>query len=87
MLPKDFLRAFDGVVLTPELLYTGKPNASFVDSVHAGELDGMTFEGVVCKSQELRRNQQVVFKVKNDAWLQRRRDFTKGDGEMFKRLA
>lgn len=87
MLPKEFLRAFEGVVLTPELLYTGKPNSDFIESVHDGELDGMTFEGVVCKSQELRRNQQVVFKVKNDAWLQRLRDFTKGDGELFKRLA
>ena len=87
MLPKEFLKAFDEVVDTPGLLHYGKPNQEFIDSVHDGELEGMTFEGVVCKSQELHRGKQIVFKVKNDAWLQRLREFTKGDGELFKRLA
>lgn len=87
MMPKDFLKAFDEVVETPGLLHYGKATSDFVDSVHDGTLEGMTFEGVVCKSQELHRGKQVVFKVKNDAWLQRLRDFTKGDAELFKRLA
>ena len=87
MQPKEFLKTFDEVVETPGLLHYGKPNGDFLELVRSGELEGMTFEGVVCKSQELVRNQQVVFKVKNEAWLKRLREFTKGDAELFKKLA
>lgn len=87
MMPKEFLKAFDSVVETPDLLHYGKPTQDFQDSVHGGELEGMTFEGVICKSQELHRGRQVVFKVKNDAWLERLRAFTKNDAELFKKLA
>lgn len=69
MLPKEFLDAFEGVVPTPELLYTGNPNSDFINDVKTGNLKNMTFEGVVCKSQKLTRNKQVKFKVKNQEWL------------------
>ena len=87
MLPKEFLRAFEGAVATPELLYTGKPNSLFVEEVKSGQLEGMTFEGVVCKSQELRKNRQVSFKVKNQAWLDRLKRRCGEDEAMFQRLA
>lgn len=87
MLPREFRSTFGDLVDTPNLLYLGKPNGHFLESVRSGELDGMTFEGVVCKSQELVRNRQVVFKVKNRAWLERLRDRCGGDEGLFNRLA
>ena len=69
MLPKQFMSTFVDVVPTAPLLYHGNANAEFVEDVKSGTLDGMTFEGIVCKSQELVRNKQVKFKVKNQAWL------------------
>lgn len=87
MLPKEFLKTFDGVVLTPEMLYHGKANSEFVSSVNDGSLDGMTFEGVVCKSQELVRNRQVVFKVKNRAWLDKLKTKCGDDERLFQMLA
>lgn len=87
MLPKEFLKTFEGVVPTPELLYHGNPNADFIEEVKTGVLEGMTFEGVVCKAQELRKGRPVTFKVKNQAWLQALKDRCAGDEALFERLA
>lgn len=41
----------------------------FDNSVKQSTLDGMTFEGVVCKSGLNNRKQPMNFKVKSDAWI------------------
>jgi len=87
MLPKEFMKIFDDVVPTAELLYYGKANSDFVKSVNEGVLEDMTFEGVVCKSQELVRNQQVRFKVKNQAWLDKLKHKCGDDEKMFNNLS
>lgn len=87
MLPKEFMKSFEDVVPTPELLYYGKPNNNFLSEVRDGSLEGMTFEGVVCKSQELIRNQQVRFKVKNRAWLNKLKEKCAGDEQLFNKLS
>lgn len=87
MLPKEFMKTFGDVVPTADLLYYGKPNSDFIEEVHNGSLDGMTFEGVVCKSQELVRNKQIRFKVKNDAWLNKLKNKCDGDEKMFEQLS
>jgi len=66
--PRDFLKIF-GDLHTPPLLYHGNPNVPFLDSVRAGELDGMTFEGVVCKGKSVSPGRPLMFKVKNRAWV------------------
>ena len=87
MLPKEFMREFEDVVLTPEMLYYGKMNSDIAAEVHNGTLDGMTFEGVVCKSQELIRSQQVSFKVKNRAWLEKLKAKCGENTKLFEQLA
>lgn len=87
MLPKEFMKTFENVVPTAELLYRGNPNSDFINSVHEGTLEDMTFEGVVCKSQELIRNKQVKFKVKNSAWLEKLKAKCGDDEKMFERLS
>lgn len=87
MLPKEFMKSFDNAVPTTELLYYGKANSNFVNEVRNGSLDGMTFEGVVCKSQELVRNKQVRFKIKNQAWLDKLKHKCGNDELMFEQLS
>lgn len=87
MLPKEFMKTFGDVVPTAELLYYGKANSDFVKRVNEGVLEGMTFEGVVCKSQELIRNKQIRFKVKNEAWLNKLKNKCGNDEKMFEQLS
>lgn len=68
--PADFLKLF-GKVETPALLHQGKATHPFLEEVRAGTLEGMTFEGVVCKGPLDSRRRPVAFKVKNRAWVER----------------
>ena len=82
--PKDFynlFRCFD----VAELLYHGVINQSFIDVVENGELEGMTFEGVVCKYNQ--KKVHKMFKLKNRAWLEKLREFCGDDENMFIRLS
>ena len=51
-------------------------------------MEGMTFEGVVCKGVETRAGRQrwVVFKVKKESWIARLRDLCQGDEARFQQL-
>lgn len=46
-----------------------------------GSLEGMTFEGVVCKGNNPKRPKHVIsFKIKNQAWIDKLKS-TYGDDE------
>lgn len=69
--PNEFLKLFKNLHL-PNVLYHGKANATFEDSVRSGKLEGMSFEGVVCKAANPNRkitSQPIMFKIKNQAWI------------------
>lgn len=84
--PTEFLRLF-GELDVPPVLYRGFIDDDFIESVRAKTLPGITFEGVVCKGK-LDRNTDVpaMFKVKTRAWLEKLREFCKGDEALFERL-
>lgn len=84
--PKDFLKHFEGVLPTPEVLYTGKPNQDFIRSVRESTLEGMTFEGVVCKGGLNKYRQPTAFKIKSQAWLDRLKTKCGDDEALFERL-
>jgi hypothetical protein len=65
--PRDFVDIF-GALPIPQVLYRGKCNSSFIESVRASKLEGMPFEGVVCKAHHPKRG-NIMFKVKSQAWL------------------
>ncbi len=65
--PREFLKLF-AEVDTAELLYRGTVNEEFIQSVRTSELEGMSFEGVIC------RGTSFPFKIKSQAWLDRLRD-------------
>lgn len=80
MMPHDFIRTFSWVH-TPKLLYYGKANRDFESTVRQGLLQGMTFEGVVCKGPLDKKKKMVtMFKIKSRAWLDKLRDYC-GDNE------
>lgn len=84
--PKEFNKVFSTVETAP-ILYEGKANSNFVDSVKNGTLEGMTFEGVVCKAGRDNRNRITNFKIKNQAWLDKLKTKCGSDEKMFNQLA
>lgn len=87
MSPQDFLKNFENVVPTPALLYYGQMTHEIVGKIRDGSFQGMTFEGVVCKTYDSRKKNLKMFKVKNDAWLEKLKIKCAGDEKMFEKLA
>jgi hypothetical protein len=83
--PKEFVRWFSEVDIPP-VLHHGKPNADFVESVRKGTLEGMTFEGVVCKAQHKIGRPFTMFKIKSEAWLTKLREYCGNNDKMFEML-
>lgn len=68
MNPNDFNNSFD--IPKANLLYVGNCNSTFIESVKDGTLEGMSFEGVVCKGVRAKSSHPpIMFKVKNRAWI------------------
>jgi hypothetical protein len=65
---KEFLKWFSRLDI-PRVLHEGPVNEQFVKKVRESTLDGMTFEGVVCKGGYDNRHRPIMFKVKSYAWL------------------
>ena len=86
ILPKDFIKMFADIDTAP-LLYRGKANSDFVESVKNRTLEGMTYEGVVCKGGYDKKNRLLSFKLKSDAWLQELREDCGDDDVLFEKLA
>jgi hypothetical protein len=65
MLPKDYLKAFEGV---PQARYLGRHRwtRGFSQRVLLGEVEGITFEGVVGKAGQ--GSDRIMSKAKTQAW-------------------
>lgn len=69
--PKEFLKTFEGRVPTAPCLYRGNPTEEFLESVRSRTLEGMTYEGVVCKGAPLKKGfPPMMFKVKSREWIE-----------------
>lgn len=68
-----------------KLLYVGKINNEVIEQVKQSELEGMTFEGVVCKTYVKKR--MLMFKIKSLAWLQKLKKKCAGNEKLFNELA
>ena len=84
--PKKFVRMF-GHLDVPKVLYQGKVNQSFIDSVNAGTLDGMTYEGVICKGTDVTPGCPLMFKIKSNAWYNKLKQKCQDNQELYKELA
>jgi len=85
--PKDFLKLYGDLDIA-ELLYIGNSNQEFYKLVKGSELDGMSFEGVVCKGAERKKqfSKPVNFKIKSVAWINKLKNFCKQDEKLFENL-
>lgn len=82
--PAEFLNIFGSLprgISTAQMLYHGPCDAEFVESVVEGTLQGMSGEGVVCKSKGRRKSPPHMFKIKSQQWLDRLRDSCDSDSE------
>ncbi|MHA2067983.1 MAG: hypothetical protein ACXABY_26780, partial [Candidatus Thorarchaeota archaeon] len=79
--PREFLKLF-GHLDVPELLYSGRVGPEFVEKVNGGSLEGMTFEGVVCKGKNVSPGLPLMFKIKNHSWYAKLRA-SKGDPNVY----
>ena len=85
--PREFIKLF-GHLDIPRIVHKGRADGDFVDSVKSGKVEGMSFEGVVCKSNTLdKRKMPIMFKIKTDAWMEKLRKHCNGDDKMFEALA
>ena len=83
--PKEFVKWFSHLDV-PELLYRGKANEEFIRSVRRRELEGMTYEGVVCKTQHKIGRPHKMFKIKSAAWLLELKDYCDGNEHLYNML-
>ena len=73
--PELFLKLF-GHLDVAKVLYRGEVTPEFIESVRAGTLPGMTFEGVVCKgANDKKTKQPIMFKQKSRAWLDKLHEY------------
>jgi hypothetical protein len=75
--PRDVEKKFRGKVPMPTLLLRGNFNKEVEAAVNDGTLEGMTFEGVVCKAPPASKGAgsvNVMFKCKNRAWVDKVKD-------------
>lgn len=87
--PREFLKTFEGKIEIPKVLHVGKVGPEFVRKVRESELEGITFEGVVCKAPNPRgkkTGKRVCFKIKTQAWLDKLKDSCGNDLSKFERL-
>lgn len=81
--PKELfalLEQDDQIEFAP-LLFKGHITPPIESMIRESKLPGMTFEGVVCKSDH------QMFKIKSHAWLQKLKDKCGPDEALFRKLA
>ncbi len=81
--PERFLTEF-GHLNTPTFFGVRKLDREFVGDVKSGELDGMTFEGVIGKRYS--KNKVWMVKIKNRKWIEKLRLECTNEEEFKRRL-
>jgi hypothetical protein len=85
--PTEFIKYF-GHLDTAKVLYEGHVTEDLFDKVKQSTLKGMTHEGVVCKgANDKKTKMPIMFKIKSRAWLDKLKDYCKGDESLFNKLA
>lgn len=87
LVPTEFIKLF-GHLDIPKVCYEGHVTTELFDKVKQSTLKGMTFEGVVCKgANDKLTKAPIMFKIKSKAWLEKLREYCKGDEKLFERLS
>lgn len=85
--PESFIQLF-GHLDIAKVCYQGYVSVELFDQVKQSTLPGMTFEGVVCKAaSDTNAKMPVMFKIKSRAWLDKLKEYCKGDERLFEKLS
>jgi hypothetical protein len=82
--PEQFIDVF-GDLEIPNVLHKGLLTEELVTRAKHGTLDGMSFEGIVCKYTN-KHKQVGMFKVKNRAWLDRLKERCGTNEALYRKL-
>lgn len=83
LFPADFIKIF-GHLDIPRVCFEGQVTTELFDKVKNSALNGMTFEGCVCKGND--DGKLIMFKIKSNAWLNKLKIYCKDDISLFKKL-
>lgn len=84
--PRDFIDCFEHLQI-PRVLHHGRVGEEVISLVHHSKLEGMTFEGVVCKGPwDKKHNMPYMFKIKSHAWIEKLKGFCNGNMDLMARL-
>ena len=87
LFPSEFIELF-GKLDIPKVCYEGYVTTELFDQVKQSTLKGMTFEGCVCKgANDKATKMPIMFKIKSKAWLDKLREYCKGDERLFEKLS
>lgn len=86
LFPSEFIKLF-GHLNIPKVCYEGYVDTDLFDKVKQSTLKRMTFEGVVCKGDNGLTKIPIMFKIKSKAWLDKLREYCKGDERLFEKLS
>jgi RNA ligase-like protein len=82
LIPEEFLDLCCSLDI-PKILFRGYMTGDLVEQIRSSQLEGMTFEGVVCKA----RHEPTMFKIKSRAWLEKLKEHCGGNDRLFQELA
>ncbi len=85
--PDEFLDIFAPVVPIPNFVFRGGINKDIEKEIREGTMEGITFEGVVCKAKKNKKiDSPIMFKIKTFAWLHKLKAHCKDDENLYKTL-
>jgi len=84
MAPKEFYKMF-GRLNLPNLIHVGRVNHEFADQILNSAIEGVSYEGVVCKGFNKERG-LIMFKIKSRAWVDEVRQYYRDDDRKLKEL-
>lgn len=85
--PASFKKIFR-YVETPKVVFEGHINQLIISDIRNSLIDGISFEGVVCKGKiDKKTKLPVMFKIKTQAWLDKLKEKCNGDEKLFEELA
>ncbi len=85
--PSEFIKIFKDVEI-PKVIHEGYINPTFVENIRENNIEGITFEGCICKGKNDKKTKMpIMFKIKTRDWLNKLKIHCKDDEKLFEKLA
>jgi hypothetical protein len=85
--PDEFVELFSETIPTAKFLFRGNINQDVEKEIRERKMDGITFEGVICKVKKNKKiDSPTMFKIKTYDWLTKLKEHCKDDENLYKTL-